>query len=80
MNMYLNYFKAEENIDSDNDPIGIVLVADKDDILVEYATGGMTNQLFVSKYKTYLPERKELEEELRLLLNEESSEDRGNDE
>ena len=80
MNMYLNYFKAEENIDSDNDPIGIVLVADKDDILVEYATGGMTNQLFVSKYKTYLPKRKELEEELRLLLNEESSEDRGEDE
>ena len=60
MNMYLNYFKAEENVEDDNEPIGIVLAKDKDEILVEYATGSITNQLFVSKYQMYLPRVEEL--------------------
>lgn len=74
MNMYLNYFKAEENEESDNQPIGIVLGAHKDDILVEYATGGITNQLFVSKYQTHLPNREVLKKELRFLLEAEKLE------
>ena len=41
-----NYFKAEENMEDDNEPIGIILTTDKDEVLVEYATGGITNQLF----------------------------------
>ena len=72
MNLYLNYFKKEENTVGDHEPIGIVLVADKDEILVEYATGSISNQIFVSRYKTHLPNRKELARELALLL-----EDRG---
>ncbi len=48
MNMYLNYFKSEENSEGDNPPIGIVLGADKNDILVEYAIGGISNNIFVS--------------------------------
>jgi hypothetical protein len=61
MNMYLNYFKEEENGPEDNQPIGIVLSADKNDLLVKYAFGGITNNLFVSKYKLYLPTKEELE-------------------
>ena len=68
MNLYINYFKEEENTADDNPPIGIVLAADKDKILVDYATGSISNQLFVSKYQFYLPDKKMLEEELRLLL------------
>lgn len=68
MNMYLNYFTSEENTDSDNPPIGIVLGADKNDILVEYATAGITNQLFVSKYELYLPNKEVLKEEMHKLL------------
>jgi len=68
MNMYINYFKAEENREGDNEPIGIILTTDKDEILVEYATGGITNQLFVSKYQIYLPDRKVLEKEVRSIL------------
>lgn len=49
MNMYLNYFRSEENTEGDNPPIGIVLGADKNDILVEYAIGGISNNIFVSK-------------------------------
>lgn len=68
MNMYINYFKTEETRADDNEPIGIILTTDKDEILVEYATGGMTNQLFVSKYQVYLPDKKMLEEEVRKTL------------
>ena len=68
MNMYLNYFKDEENNDDDNKPIGIVLAADKDEIMVKYATGSISNKLFVSQYKLYLPDKKELENKLKALL------------
>lgn len=69
MNLYLNYFNKEENVEGDNPPIGIVLGAYKDKILVEYAMENITNQLFVSKYQLYLPNRKELQKELENLLN-----------
>ncbi|HHB77144.1 MAG TPA: DUF1016 domain-containing protein [Desulfobulbus sp.] len=50
MNLYLNYFAKEENVEDDSPPIGVVLGAYKDRVLVEYALAGMSNQLFVSKY------------------------------
>ncbi|MEK7263243.1 MAG: PDDEXK nuclease domain-containing protein [Bacteroidota bacterium] len=68
MNLYLNYFKKEENTEGDNEPIGVVLGAYKDHILMEYATAGLSNQLFVSKYQLYLPEKEKLEAELSKLL------------
>jgi len=68
MNLYLNYFRTEENTEGDNQPIGIVLGADKNDILVEYAIGGISNNVFVSKYQIYLPDRKILEQKVKELL------------
>ena len=70
MNMYLNYFKSEENTEGDNPPIGIVLGADKNDILVEYAIGGISNNIFVSKYQIYLPDRKILEQKVKEIMTE----------
>lgn len=75
MNMYINYFRAEENREGDNEPIGIILTTDKDEILVEYATGGITNQLFVSKYQIYLPDRKLLEAKVRDILEDSEAEE-----
>lgn len=69
MNLYLNYFAKEENVIDDNPPIGIVLGAYKDHILVEYATENITNQLFVSKYQLYLPDKMLLQRELEKLLD-----------
>jgi predicted nuclease of restriction endonuclease-like (RecB) superfamily len=69
MNLYLNYFKKEENVENDNEPIGIILGAKKNDILVEYATGSISNQLFVSKYQLYLPDKKLLKEKLQQFIN-----------
>ena len=68
MNMYLNYFNKEIKTETDSPSIGMVLGAEKDNILVEYALGGITNKLFISQYKLYLPEKKELSEKLKYLL------------
>ena len=68
MNMYLNYFKKEEITKEDNEPIGIILTKEKDRVVVEYALGGISNKLFVSKYKLYLPTKEELEKEVKKLL------------
>ena len=69
MNLYLNYFKKEENVEGDSEPMGIVLGAYKDQILVEYATENINNQLFVSKYQLYLPKKEILAEELNRVLD-----------
>ncbi|MDQ7796850.1 MAG: PDDEXK nuclease domain-containing protein [Spirochaetia bacterium] len=71
MNMYLNYFAKEENTEGDNPPIGIVLGAYHDRVMVEYATTNITNNLFVSKYQLYLPDRQQLQRELERLLSDE---------
>lgn len=71
MNLYLNYFKTEVCQPDDNPPIGIVLGARKDELLMEYALQGITNQLFAARYQLYLPKREELQAQLDLLLNSE---------
>jgi hypothetical protein len=60
MNMYLNYYKENESIAGDNPPIGIILCSGKDEALVKYATMGLTQQIFVSKYLVNLPSETEL--------------------
>lgn len=60
MNMYLGYFALDMNTQGDNPPIGIILAADKNDVMVQYATYGMEAKLFVSKYQLYLPKTEEL--------------------
>ena len=68
MNLYLNFFKIEVCQPDDNPPIGIVLGAKKDELLMEYALQGITNQLFAARYQLYLPKREELQEQLDKLL------------
>jgi len=74
MNFYLNYFRKEVNVETDNRPIGIVLGAYKDRIMVEYALDNITNQLFVSKYQLFLPAKEDLERELERLLENNNTE------
>ena len=68
MNLYLNYFKTEENVEGDNEPIGIILSAEKDEVLVEFATGGISNKIFVSKYQFYLPNKKQLQKKVKSII------------
>ena len=60
MNVYLNYYKENEMTENDNPPIGIILCSQKDIALVHYATGGLSQEIFVSKYKLQLPTEEEL--------------------
>ena len=69
MNLYLNYFKIEENIVGDNEPIGIILSAEKDEVLVEYAMGGISNKIFISKYQLYLPDKKQLQKKVKAIMD-----------
>ncbi len=69
MVMYLNYFAKEENTESDNEPIGIILTRDKDDVLVEYTTASISNKLAISNYQTYLPDKKLLEQKLKQIID-----------
>lgn len=59
---YLNYYKAEVMELDDNPPIGILLVTDKNDALVQYTTAGLDEQIFVSKYKLQLPTEQQLKD------------------
>ena len=69
MNLYLNYFKNEVCQPDDNPPIGIVLGARKDELLMEYALQGIDNQLFAARYQLYLPKREELQAQLDSILD-----------
>ncbi len=71
MNMYLGYFAKEENMPDDNPPIGIILSHYKDELLVEYATYGISTNLFVSKYELYLPNKEELRQIVGKIVDEE---------
>ena len=68
MNLYLNYFEKEENVEGENQPVGIILSAIKDDILVEYALGNISSQMFVSTYQLYLPDKEILKKKLQIIL------------
>lgn len=58
--MYVNYYKKTQMIEGENDPIGILLCADKDDAVVEMTLGDNVKNVYASKYLTYLPTKEEL--------------------
>lgn len=60
LNMYLNYYAAEVNDPDDNPPIGIILCTDKDSVGAEYALGGLSNNIFASRYTYVIPKKEEL--------------------
>lgn len=70
MNFYLNYYREEMNTEGDTEPIGIVMGAYQDKLVMHYALQNITNQVFVSRYQLYLPDRKQLEAEFQRFLSE----------
>ena len=60
INMYLNYYASEVNDPDDNPPIGIILCTEKDSITAEYALGGLSNNIFASRYVLYMPNKEQL--------------------
>ena len=60
MQMYVNYYKKTQMIEGENEPIGILLCADKDDAVVEMTLGDSVKNVYASKYLTYMPSKEEL--------------------
>lgn len=64
MQMYVNYYKREITLPDENPPIGIILCAEKNNTVARFTLPEDNNQIFVSKYKLYLPTEEELQQEL----------------
>ncbi|MBR2804920.1 MAG: DUF1016 family protein [Eggerthellaceae bacterium] len=65
INEYLNYYATEVNDEYDNPPIGIILCTDKNNVRAEYALGGLSNAIFASTYTLRLPNKEQLEDQVR---------------
>lgn len=68
MKLYLGYYTKEVNEESDNEPIGLILSEEKDEIMVEYAMLNDSSKLIVSKYRLYLPDTEELKRKVREIM------------
>ena len=71
LQMYVNYYDRQIKEDDENPTVGILLCLDKKEQVVEYTLPKENNSIFASKYKLYLPDKKELEERVKNLLKEE---------
>ena len=60
LNLYMNYYKHEVMQEDDNPPVGILLCTDYGETTVQYATEGLSQNLFVSKYRLQLPSEDEI--------------------
>lgn len=69
LNMYLNYYTAEINDENDNPPIGLILCTDKGNVDMQYALGGLSNNIFASKYVTYMPDKEQLIAQVEAVLS-----------
>ena len=61
LNTYVAYYKKHHMTPGDHPPIGILLCTRKNDALVEFALGDLTNKVFVSRYAVELPKKEEME-------------------
>lgn len=61
LNMYLAYYRKNLMAPGDNPPVGILLCTSAGKEMVEFATAGIDENLFISQYMLKLPSREELE-------------------
>ena len=68
MNMYINYYKNEVNDDGDQDPIGIILCARKDEALAKMSFQGIENNIYAARYTTVMPDIEMLQAEVQKVV------------
>jgi len=66
LDFYVRYFDDKIRQEADNPTIGLILCADKNESIVKYSVLNDNENLFASKYLTYLP----TEQELRAVIEE----------
>jgi hypothetical protein len=71
LNLYMNYYKHEVMQADDNPPIGLLLCTDYGVTTVQYATEGLSQNLFVSKYRLQLPSEDDIKQYLMENISEE---------
>ena len=64
MDMYIRMYDELKRTGGDNPTIGIVLCPDTDEDIARYSILNGNEQLFASKYKTYMPSEEELRAEI----------------
>lgn len=64
MDMYVRMYDELKKSDDDNPTLGIVLCSDTDEDIARYSVLHDNEQLFMSKYKLYLPSEEELKAEI----------------
>ena len=67
IDLYRNYYDQEVKQSNDNPTIGLLLVTEQDTLVAKYSSIYKDQNIFVSKYMTYMP----AEEELVRVINEE---------
>ena len=61
MNFYLNWWAENIKVEGELPPVGLILCTAKDAVKVAYATAGLDQSLFVSRYRVVLPTPEELQ-------------------
>jgi len=65
MHMYLNYAAEHWTNEDENPPVGLILCAENDQALAQYALDGLPNQIMAAEYKLALPDEATLIAELK---------------
>jgi predicted nuclease of restriction endonuclease-like (RecB) superfamily len=64
LQMYVNYYDRVEKLEYEKPTIGILLCADKNNLVVKYSLPENDNSILASQYQMYLPTEKQLLEEI----------------
>jgi len=64
MHLYLNYVSKNWVQEGENPPVGLILCAEKDAAVVQYALEGLPNKIMAAEYRTALPDEKILASEI----------------
>lgn len=70
MQMYINYFDRKIVARGDNPTVGLILCAEKNDVVVQYTLDKNNKQIFASKYQLHLPTEAELLSEVQKEIEE----------
>jgi hypothetical protein len=64
MDMYVRMFDDLRRGDGDNPTVGLILCAERDEVVARYSVLNESQQLFASKYMLYFPSEEELRAEI----------------
>ena len=70
LQMYVNYYDREEKLPEENPTIGILLCADKNNMVVRYSLPENNTTILSSNYQIYLPSEEQLVKTLKQELEE----------